>query len=278
MEDHKIETPDKQNAVVLGGMNIKLTLEDPDYAAMTLANYILGGSGGSRLFKRIRDKEGLSYGVSSSVGVPNKDNGAAFRLSSICNPANAPKVEASFRDELAHTVKDGFTAEEVEGAKKSWKESRQVQRSTDQTLLAALLTRERFDRTLKFDEALEAAVSALTPQQVSDGIPQIRGSLRDQLHQGRGLQEGRSAAIAVTQLSKIRAGAGEPLLRPSSTPRCRWFGPESPRAAGSPLSRGMPMESAPRRRAPEYWLPKARSPRHPPFGTRAAVRRRSAND
>jgi zinc protease len=151
-------------------MNIKLSLEDSDYAAMTLANYILGGSGGSRLFKRIRDKEGLSYGVSSSVGVPNKDNGAAFRLSSICNPANAPKVEASFRDELARTVKDGFTAEEVETAKKSWKETRLVQRSTDQNLLAVLLNRERFDRTLKFDEALEDAVAALTPQQVSDAF------------------------------------------------------------------------------------------------------------
>jgi zinc protease len=170
VSDRKIETPDKQNAVVMGGMNIKLSLEDSDYAAMTLANYILGGSGGSRLFKRIRDKEGLSYGVSSSVGVPNKDNGAAFRLSSICNPANAPKVEASFRDELARTVKDGFTAEEVEGAKKSWKESRLVQRSTDQLLLGALLTRERFDRTMKFDEALETAVASLTPQQVSDAF------------------------------------------------------------------------------------------------------------
>ena len=66
-----------------------------------------------RLFKRSRDKEGLSYGVSSAVPVPNKDDGASFLVQAICNPANAPKVEASFKDELARTLKDGFTAEEV---------------------------------------------------------------------------------------------------------------------------------------------------------------------
>ncbi len=37
-----------------------MTDDDPDYAAMQIANYIFGGYGGSRLFKRIRDKEGLS--------------------------------------------------------------------------------------------------------------------------------------------------------------------------------------------------------------------------
>jgi zinc protease len=168
--DRKIETPDKQNAVFMGGMNIKLAMDDPDYPAMTLANYILGGSGGSRLFKRIRDKEGLSYGVGSFVNVPNKDDGASFGVQSICNPMNAPKVEASFKDELARTVKDGFTADEVADAKKSWLEQRMVQRSQDQALLSVLLTRERFDRTMKFDEALEAAVSALTPAQVSEAF------------------------------------------------------------------------------------------------------------
>ena len=44
------------------------------------------------------------------------------------------------------------------------------QRSGDLSLIATLLARERFDRTMKFDEALEAAVSALTPEQVSSAF------------------------------------------------------------------------------------------------------------
>jgi zinc protease len=168
--DKKFETPDKQNSLFLAGMKIKMNDEDADYPAMIIGNYILGGSGGSRLFKRVRDKEGLSYGVGSGLGVPTKDDGATFSTNAICNPQNLPKAEASIKDELARTVKDGFTDEEVAAAKKSWLEQRMVGRSQDQGVMGTLGTREFWGRTMKWDEALEAKVSALTAQQVSDAF------------------------------------------------------------------------------------------------------------
>ena len=42
-----------------------------------------------------------------------------------------------------------------------------MQRSQDQSLAGTLAARERWDRTMKFDEALEAKVAALTAEQVS---------------------------------------------------------------------------------------------------------------
>ncbi len=165
--DRKIETPDKQNALFVAGLNAKMSDEDPDYPALVIANFIFGGSGGSRLFKRIRDKEGLSYGIGSNFSAPAKDDGATFVVFGISNPLNSPKVEASFKDELARTVKDGFTADEVALAKKSWQEAQMVSRSQDQGLLGELMACERFDRTMKWDEALEAKVAALTPDQVT---------------------------------------------------------------------------------------------------------------
>jgi zinc protease len=165
--DRKVETPDKTNAFFLAGLNTRMNDEDPDYPAMALANYMFGGSGSSRLFKRIRDKEGLSYGVGSGFQAPAKDDNAMLSANAISNPQNAPKVEASFKDELARTAKDGFTADEVASARKSWLEERLVQRSQDQSLAGTLAARERWDRTMKFDEALEAKVAALTAEQVS---------------------------------------------------------------------------------------------------------------
>ncbi len=64
-----IETPDKENAVLMARMNIDVNQNDPDYAALQLADYIFGGAAGfdSRLTARIRVKEGLSYGVGSQA-------------------------------------------------------------------------------------------------------------------------------------------------------------------------------------------------------------------
>jgi len=165
--NRNIETPDKQNSIVLAALAIPVSEENPDYPALVLANYMTGGSFASRLVHRIRDKEGLSYGVSSNVSVPATDDDGIFISNGICAPQNAPKVEASLKDELAQILKGGFTADEVAAAKKSWQQEEMVGRTQDAELVGLLDVRERYDRTLKFDEALEAKVAALTPEQIT---------------------------------------------------------------------------------------------------------------
>jgi zinc protease len=151
----------------LAGMNTRLAMDDSDYAAAMMANRILGGTFTSRLVHRIRDKEGLSYGVNSGFQVNNKDDGSIFMVNAICAPQNAPKVEAAFRDELARALKDGFTAEEIAAEKKAWLEANVVSRTQDGSLASTLLGRERFGRTMEFDKALEAKISALTVDEVN---------------------------------------------------------------------------------------------------------------
>jgi zinc protease len=166
--DKKFETPDKQNALLTAGLTTRMGDGDPDYPAMLIANYIFGGSGGARLFKRIRDKEGLSYGVYSGFSAPPVDDGGTLIMQAISAPQNTPKVEASFKDELARTLKDGFTAEEVAAAQKSWLEEQMVSRADDSTLLGELGQQERFNRSFQWEAAVEAKVAALTPQQVNE--------------------------------------------------------------------------------------------------------------
>jgi zinc protease len=137
---------------------------------MELGSYMLGGSMASRVSKRIRDKEGLSYGAGTQFMAPSKDDGAVFMGYAISAPQNSPKVETSFKDELARTVKDGFTADEVALAEKSWLEEQKVQRSQDQQLVRILANREFFGRTLKFDEAIETKVGTLTADQVNEAF------------------------------------------------------------------------------------------------------------
>ncbi|HTS30149.1 MAG TPA: pitrilysin family protein [Bryobacteraceae bacterium] len=166
----KIETADKEMALFTAGTTEKISDNDPDYPAMLLANFMLGGSGASHLFKRVRDKEGLSYGVFSNFSAPEIDDGGRFVVTAISAPQNTPKVEASIKDELARVVKDGFSSAEVADAKTSWLQERMVGRTEERSLVATLTQRERFDRTLKWDDELEAKVAALTPDQVSQAF------------------------------------------------------------------------------------------------------------
>jgi zinc protease len=168
--NEKIETPDKEGALSLAAELVKMSDEDPDYAAVTMANYILGGTFSSRLETRVRHKEGLSYGVGSRFSVPTQDDGASFMAYALSNPENAPKVEASMLDEIALTVKDGITAEELAAAQKAWMQEVVVGRSQDGSLASLLAGRERYGRTMRFDQDLDAKVAALTAEQVSAAL------------------------------------------------------------------------------------------------------------
>jgi zinc protease len=165
----KIETPDKQNASFAAALRLPMSDTDPDYPAMVLANYMFGGSITGRVPDRIRNREGLSYGVNSNFGAPAPADGNAARFggTAISNPKNSPKVEASFQDELAKTLAGGFTAEEIAAAKKALRDARTMGRTQDQGLLRLIATREDAERTLAWDEQMDAKLDALTLEQVN---------------------------------------------------------------------------------------------------------------
>jgi len=59
--------PDKEMAFVIMGSTLPVRDDDVAYPALTMLNYMLGGSPTSRLFDRLRQKEGLSYGAGSRI-------------------------------------------------------------------------------------------------------------------------------------------------------------------------------------------------------------------
>jgi len=165
----KIETPDKQNASFAAALRLPMSDTDPDYPAMVLANYMFGGSITGRAPDRIRNREGLSYGVNSNFIAPAPANGNAARFggTAISNPKNSPKVEASFRDELAKTLAGGFTPDEVAAAKKAIRDARTMSRTQDQSLLRLIAVREDTERTLSWDEQMDEKLDALSVDQVN---------------------------------------------------------------------------------------------------------------
>lgn len=166
--NQNLETPDKANAFFVAGLNLNLRDDDPDLPALTLGNYMFGeGVLNSRLMVRIRQKEGLSYGVGSQLQVGALDKAGAFLAYAIYAPQNRDKLEKAFKEELERALKDGFTAEEIAAAKKGWLQSREVSRAQDAELAGKLLGYTFINRTLAWDAEYEKKVLALTPEQIT---------------------------------------------------------------------------------------------------------------
>jgi len=169
-ERFMVATPDKQNANFLARLEVPLTDTDADYPALSMANYLLGGGGNSRLWKRIRETEGLSYDVRTGVSWNTQEPNSAWTASAIFAPGNQPKVEAAFNDELAKALKDGFTAQELAEGKNGLLSFRRLSRAQDGVLASALASNLHLGRTFEVSQKVDDALSKLTLQQVNDAL------------------------------------------------------------------------------------------------------------
>jgi len=166
--NQSFETPDKPNAFFVSAYNFEFRDDHPDYPAMVLGNYMLGGGFlNSRLATRIRQKDGLSYGVGSQFSAGALDPVGSFMAYAIYAPENVAKLEAAFEEEIKKVITEGFTAEEIAAAKSGWSQSRTVSRAQDAALAGTLNYYLFIDRNLHWDEEFEKKVMALTPEQVN---------------------------------------------------------------------------------------------------------------
>ena len=161
-----LETPDKANAYFVAGQNLKLRDDDKDYAPLMFGNFMLGVSDTARLYVRIREKEGLSYGVGSQLSASPLDESGAFTAFAIYAPQNADRLEAAFREEVGRVLSEGFAASEVTEAKSGWLQSRQITRSQDASLARMLAVQLYLGRTFSWDAELDQKIEALTGEQV----------------------------------------------------------------------------------------------------------------
>ena len=169
--NQSFETPDKPNAFFIAGLNLNIRDDDPDYPALVLGNYMLGGGFlNSRLALRIRQKEGLSYGVGSQLLASPLDKSGSFTAFAIYAPQNAGKLEAAFKEEIARALKDGFTEQELREARSGYLQSRQVSRAQDAGLARTLAQDLFLKRTLEWDAAFEKRIAALTPGEILEAM------------------------------------------------------------------------------------------------------------
>ncbi|MBT3067814.1 pitrilysin family protein [Rhodoferax sp. U11-2br] len=112
--EQRIAFDSAQAHVLIGQPGFKR--DDPDYFALTVGNYILGGGGFvSRLTHEVREKRGLTYSVSS--GFAPGQHAGAFTIGLQTRPDQADEAVKVVREVLANFVTNGPTQAELQAAK-----------------------------------------------------------------------------------------------------------------------------------------------------------------
>jgi zinc protease len=165
-----IDTPDKENAYIRARIDLPLREDDPDAAALVLADWIFGGGSSglsNRLLDRLRQKEGLSYGGGSGLVLGTRQRYSNWNMTVQVAPQNLARAEAAIREEIERARRDGFTAAEVADAKKGLLQSRAVARSEDSALASGWVSNLDRGRTWKYSKEFEDRLMAVTPEQAS---------------------------------------------------------------------------------------------------------------
>jgi zinc protease len=165
----KIEVKDKQNAVAAGKLEFALRDSDREYQALRLAAQIFGGGGGGsgRLWDRVREKEGLSYGVGAFLSGGQFNANADWTLFAIAAPQNMDRVKLAFDEEMQRSRRDGFTADELKRAKEAIAASNRLVRAQDASLAGALESFVERDKTPLYFAELDNLRAQVTLDEVN---------------------------------------------------------------------------------------------------------------
>jgi zinc protease len=157
---------DRDNARIQIGHDFALRDTDPDYPAMLIANELFGDGEGSRLWERLREREGLSYGFGSWLSADDRDPAGELGAYAIVAPANMAKMEASLLDEFHRLATAPIPADELAHTKTAWLRYRDTALASDDNVLSMLAGQLYGGRGMAWSRALRAQVAALTSADV----------------------------------------------------------------------------------------------------------------
>lgn len=149
---------DKPNAVYLQTRAIELSENDPDYPALALAVRLFGAGSGSRISRRLREQDSLTYGAYAYLSADREVPSGAISVRAIHAPANLERLEQALDQEITKARADGFTETELDALRQSWAQQR-TQVLADEGNVASVLASnlywgESMKRWQKLDESI----------------------------------------------------------------------------------------------------------------------------
>lgn len=159
----KMDKNTTQANIAIGQVGI--SRENPDFYAVAVMNYILGGGGfSSRLMDNIRDNRGLAYDVHSSFAA-QKEPGA-FQVWTQTKSESANEAIAEIFKELKRIRTEPVTDKELADAKAYLTGSFPLKMDTSAKIAGILTSIEIYNLGLDYPQKYPALINAVTKEDI----------------------------------------------------------------------------------------------------------------
>ncbi len=152
-----------QTTVLMGHKGIRA--DDPNYAAIRVANRILGGGFATRLFNEVRSRQGLAYSVGSSAGTGYRYPGM-FMAFTMTKSESSEKAVAAILAEIERMTVEPVTEAELATAQDGILNSDVFSYDSTREIMDRLVMFERYGYAPDFLDRYQAEVKAMTVDQV----------------------------------------------------------------------------------------------------------------
>ncbi len=165
-----ITMEDKTSTDFLVGIPVGINRDHPDYRPLYVASYILGGNFSGRLMQTVRVKEGLTYGIRSSMSGFSNDNDGYWYVGGTFAPELLSRGESSTLREIKKWAEDGVTQKELDIAKTTLTGSYRVGFDTTGGLANGILSAVVDWEDLSYVDSQPDKINTVTLEEVNNAI------------------------------------------------------------------------------------------------------------
>jgi zinc protease len=163
----KLQVAEKANATYSARIAFPLDQRHPDFAPLLAGIEMMSRLG---LFQRVREQDGISYGVGSSLDAPWDGNAAAINIGASFAPQNLDRLRTAIREVLVQTREKGYSFIEVGFAKSAILARRKDRLTQPANAIDTIAFNLREDRALDANKEFDAKYEKLDAAAVNAAL------------------------------------------------------------------------------------------------------------
>jgi len=166
----EINVPDKTSSDLYLGQAIGIDRDHKDYYALMMGVYVLGGNFSARLMQSVRDKQGLTYGIGSSISGVSFGADGYWSTWGTFAPDILKKGKKATMEQIQLWFKNGITEEELSAKKNTIAGSFKVSLDSTSGLSGKILSNAEQNRTVSYLDKYPEIIKNISLLEVNSAI------------------------------------------------------------------------------------------------------------